>query len=133
MRRRRQRGERNKVVAALLKGETYEGRAFVVDDWYVTVYEPLRDDSGQVIGALFVGVRQNNINAIRQAIHGSKIGSSGYMFVLGGKGDQQGKYIISNDGKRDGESVWEAKDQEGKYFIQDMIKKAIQGSAGDQG
>ncbi|NLH50981.1 MAG: methyl-accepting chemotaxis protein [Myxococcales bacterium] len=125
-------GARNKVVAALLQGETYKGRAFVVDDWYVTVYVPLREDSGQIIGALFVGVKQNNISAIRQAILGSKIGTSGYMFVLGGKGDQQGKYIISNEGKRDGESVWEAKDQAGKYFIQDMVTKAIACKSGEK-
>jgi len=34
-------GTPNPVVAAVLRGETYEGRAFVVDRWYIANYEPI--------------------------------------------------------------------------------------------
>jgi len=36
-------------------GETWVGRAFVVNDWYITAYEPIRDLNGEVIGMLYVG------------------------------------------------------------------------------
>jgi two-component system NtrC family sensor kinase len=36
-------------------GRTYVGRAFVVGDWYITAYDPIRDPEGAVIGMLYVG------------------------------------------------------------------------------
>jgi two-component system NtrC family sensor kinase len=37
-------------------GNIWSDRAFVVSDWYITSYEPLRDIDGQIIGSLYVGV-----------------------------------------------------------------------------
>lgn len=39
----------------LKQGEVWEDRAFVVNDWYITAYEPIRDPTDRVIGALYVG------------------------------------------------------------------------------
>jgi two-component system NtrC family sensor kinase len=41
--------------AVLVRGETWLDRAFVVNDWYVSGYEPLIDSSGQRVGMLYVG------------------------------------------------------------------------------
>ena len=41
--------------AVLGRGETWLGRAFVVNDWYVSAYQPLADDAGQRVGMLYVG------------------------------------------------------------------------------
>ena len=43
------------VVQTVLQGETYVGRAFVVNAHYVTAYKPLFDAAGAVIGILYVG------------------------------------------------------------------------------
>ena len=40
----------------LEKGERWEGRAFVVRDWYLTAYEPIVDIEGSIIGMLYVGL-----------------------------------------------------------------------------
>ena len=48
-------GTPNAVVSALLRGETYVGRAKVVNDWCATAYEPLLDAEGKVVGALLWG------------------------------------------------------------------------------
>jgi signal transduction histidine kinase len=37
------------------KGNTWLDRAFVVNDWYVSAYEPLLDGRGERIGMLYVG------------------------------------------------------------------------------
>jgi len=43
----------------LKQGDVYSGRAFVVNEWFITRYEPLRDYQGQVIGSLYVGARES--------------------------------------------------------------------------
>ncbi len=124
----------NPVVAALLRGEAFHGPAFVVDAWYLAAYAPVFDGNKKVIGALFVGIRQDEALApVRQGIIEAKVGKSGYAFVLGGKGARQGRYIISKDGKRDGENLWEAKDANGKYFIQEIVKTGLASHGGSVG
>ena len=42
--------------AVLERGETWAAPAFVVNDWYITAYEPIRDPAGKIIGVLYVGL-----------------------------------------------------------------------------
>jgi methyl-accepting chemotaxis protein len=117
-------GMGNDVVSTVLAGNTYVGRAYVVDKWYLTTYEPIRNESGNVIGMLYVGIPQELLTDVRQAIMDTRVGDTGYVFVLGGSGADQGRYIISHKGERDGEMIWEAKDADGTYFIQEIVAKA---------
>ncbi len=41
--------------ACLEKGQRWIGRAFVVNDWYITAYEPIYDIDNHTIGILYVG------------------------------------------------------------------------------
>jgi len=41
--------------AVLKRGSTWLDRAFVVNDWYVSAYEPLVDAAGRRVGMLYVG------------------------------------------------------------------------------
>ncbi|OGV51443.1 MAG: hypothetical protein A2X49_16970 [Lentisphaerae bacterium GWF2_52_8] len=77
----------NAVLAAVLKGEAYVGRAFVVDSWCITAYKPLKDADGKIIGMLFVGVKEREDDELANAITQIKIGETGYPFVMDGKGD----------------------------------------------
>ncbi len=43
----------------LKNGENYFGRVFVVTDWYIGDYQPLRDHQGSVVGMLYVGARES--------------------------------------------------------------------------
>ncbi len=38
------------------KGIPWFGRAFVVNGWYITAYEPIKDSKGKIIGMLYVGI-----------------------------------------------------------------------------
>ena len=96
------------------------GCAFVVNRWYVTAYEPIRVE-GKVAGALFVGVPEESAVSLRRQIMDIVVGETGYVYVL----DPKGNYVISHQGKRDGENVWEAKDTDGNLFIQDAVKLAM--------
>jgi methyl-accepting chemotaxis protein len=43
------------VYQTVMQGKTYTGRAFVVDDWYVTAYKPILDFDDTVVAVIFVG------------------------------------------------------------------------------
>ncbi len=119
-------GTANPVVSSILKGETYHGRAYVVNAWYLTAYEPLRNSQGDLVGMLYAGVRQKAVESrIRNAILQTKVGTTGYVYVLGGRGEDRGKYIISDKGQRDGEDIWSSQDSDGQYVIQQIIEKAV--------
>ncbi len=120
-------GTSNAVVQTVLRGETYRGRAFVVNDWHAAAYEPIWDAGHQrVIGMLYTGVALGVINReLQDAITSMTVGKTGYVFVLGGKGDQRGKYIVSQKGQRDGENIWDARDADGHTFVQSLVGKAL--------
>jgi len=42
--------------AVLIEGKKYLGRAFVVNDWYLTAYDPIKNINNQTIGMLYVGM-----------------------------------------------------------------------------
>jgi len=126
-------GTPNPVVSAVLNGQTYHGRAFVVDAWYVTAYEPIRDAQGQVVGALYVGVKEESAASLRRAIMSIQVGKTGYVYVLNATGQTRGHYVISKDGERDGENIWESRDASGRLFIQDICNLALKLKPGEIG
>ncbi len=40
----------------LRDGKSWIGRAYVVNDWYITAYEPIRNIDNEVIGIIYVGI-----------------------------------------------------------------------------
>lgn len=51
------------------EGKPWIGRAFVVNHWYISAYEPLRDLGGRIIGMLYVGVlEQKYVDLQRRAV-----------------------------------------------------------------
>ena len=46
----------------------HRGRAYVVNAWYTTAYEPLRNAKGDIIGMFYVGIKQEGLTLLRQAI-----------------------------------------------------------------
>jgi methyl-accepting chemotaxis protein WspA len=124
-------GAANPVVAAVLKGQTYRGLAYVVNTWYLTAYEPITDKAGKIIGMLYVGEKLEAVASLRKAIMGMKVGTLGYVGVVGGKSEHRGRYIISKDGARDGEDIWNQKDAYGNATIQTLVANALKHPKGE--
>lgn len=74
------------VYKAVMSGETYTGRAFVVDDWYVTSYKPAYNAQGKVVAVLFVG-RKILTPQLRDMLTTIKAAGVGYFFVYDSKGE----------------------------------------------
>ncbi|MBI5895640.1 MAG: Cache 3/Cache 2 fusion domain-containing protein [Desulfobacterales bacterium] len=119
-------GTKNPVISAILEGDTYHGRAYVVNAWYLTAYEPILDATGNLVGMLYVGIKQEVPESrVRGAILQTKVGRTGYVYVLSGRGEDRGRYVISQKGQRDGEDIWLSKDSDDRFVIQEIIGKAI--------
>ena len=50
----------------LVEGRPWIERAFVVNDWYITAYEPIRNISGEVIGILYVGMLERKFTDMKR-------------------------------------------------------------------
>jgi len=57
----------------LKQGRDYVGRAFVVNEWFITQYEPLCDHQGQVVGSLYVGDRVSAFERLVQDLRNQVI------------------------------------------------------------
>lgn len=77
------------VYDRLINGQEYLGRANVEGIMHATIYVPIRDNNGSLVGAFVLGRREQEyeiINAIKNIV----VGETGYVFVL----DSQGNAII---------------------------------------
>ncbi|MDH3215887.1 MAG: cache domain-containing protein, partial [Candidatus Krumholzibacteria bacterium] len=54
--------------AVLGNGRLWNDRAFVVNDWYISAYEPIRNYSGDIIGILYVGVLEKVYASTRNRV-----------------------------------------------------------------
>lgn len=50
----------------VVEGKPWIGRAFVVNNWYITAYEPIRNVGGKITGILYVGVLEQKYVDIRK-------------------------------------------------------------------
>ncbi|GAB4243201.1 MAG: hypothetical protein OHK005_07430 [Candidatus Methylacidiphilales bacterium] len=131
-------GKASDIISAVLRGETYRGPAYVVDAWYLSAYEPIRDSVGEIIGMLYVGVRMDAIETLRRSIAdevGRKESSLMVLYAkdLTGRARQRGEVVMSPRGSLDGTSLWEARDTQGHFYIQDLIAQAVQLAPGQVG
>jgi len=98
------------VVQAIERGQTYKGRAYVVNGWYLTAYEPIRID-GQVRGILYVGVQEKDMAELREIFYEKTYFENGYPYLF----DKEGQVIIHPDSETEGRNL------SGEDFIQKII------------
>ena len=72
-------------AAVLDQGLPWRNRAFVVNDWYIAAYDPIRALDGGIIGILYVGVRERAYASIRDRVILSffAIASIGFLVIIG--------------------------------------------------
>ena len=124
-------GGSNPVIENVLKGERFDGLAEFLGRACLTSCKGIHDANGRLIGMFHVSEMIDEQKNLRAAIMDIKVGESGYVYVLGSEGKNKGCYIISKDGKRDGENIWNDQDSNGKLFIQEIIARALRPASGD--
>lgn len=90
------------VAKAIDNGQAYQGRAFVVNTYYLAAYEPIKKD-GRVVGMLYVGIPEKDLSELKSYFDSKKYYVNGYPFIVDKTGlflihpNQQGQ--MSNDKK----------------------------------
>ena len=107
----------------LSNGEAFVGVTTLFGRPFMTRYDPVKDASGKVIAALFVGVDFNQQSKmVRDKIREMKIGQTGYFFVLNSReGKEYGTAIVHP--AKEGASLLDSKDDNGREFIREMLEK----------
>jgi two-component system NtrC family sensor kinase len=57
--------------AVLRNGRHWVDRAFVVNEWYITAYEPIKDIDGRIVGMLYVGMLEKPYIDLRNRVMGT--------------------------------------------------------------
>jgi signal transduction histidine kinase/DNA-binding response OmpR family regulator len=78
------------VYETIMRGETFRGRAFVVDAWYITAYRPILNSDGVIIGAIYVGLNQGSLQALNAAVGEFRGGESYYSYIV----DIEGNFLM---------------------------------------
>ncbi len=52
----------------LHKGLPWIQRAYVVDDWYITAYEPIRNYQDKIVGMLYVGILESKYTVLKEKL-----------------------------------------------------------------
>ncbi|UII25531.1 Cache 3/Cache 2 fusion domain-containing protein [Fulvivirga maritima] len=74
------------VIQTVEQGRTFKGRAFVVNDWYLTAYEPIRYNN-EIVGILYVGVKEKDLNYLKEKFYEKHYLTSGYPYAITHEGE----------------------------------------------
>jgi len=109
------------AYSAILAKQTFVGKAELFGNDYMTYYQPMLNDSGTVVGVLFVGQNfSDELAALRKRLLEITFGDNGYMYVLD-SGDHLGTYLVHHT--RQGVNVYDEKDANGFPFIREILEK----------
>jgi methyl-accepting chemotaxis protein len=102
-------------------GQSYTGRAWVVDDWYTAAYEPIKNGQGAIVGILYTGVKEKDAALLKESLKRIKIGQTGYLYCM----DIEG--VLTVHPKKEGESLASFD------FIKTMLAESPKLGAGETG
>ena len=108
---------------ALRAGRNYVGLTTLFGKQFITQYEPVRDATGKVVGALYVGVDITaDVATLKERIRAVKVGETGYFYVLSAvPGKSYGDLIVHPS--KEGENILDSQSADGRAFVKEMLEK----------
>ncbi|WP_147466597.1 methyl-accepting chemotaxis protein, partial [Pseudomonas cichorii] len=81
----------------LMAGQEYVGKAVLFERYYMTQYSPVRDSSGKIIAALFVGFDYTDAQKAQfENLRNFRIGKTGSLALL----DEQNRWLVAPAGAK---------------------------------
>mgnify|MGYP006274160253 CR=1 FL=1 len=66
----------------MMRNDPWISRDYFLKDWYLTAHELLRTEDGSVAGALYVAIRQVDMQALEEDILSITVGNTGTPFIM---------------------------------------------------
>lgn len=110
------------VVEAIERGETYRGRAYVVNDWYIVSSEPIFIN-GKIGGMLVVGEKEKDLTLIKEKFYHKKILETGHPFILSNNEDYTGLMVV--DKYAEGENWFATTDLKKRTYFDNLINAYV--------
>ena len=118
------------VYKTIIKGDTFYGRAYVVNAWYITAYKPIKDADGSIIGVLYVGVKEAPYKQqVFSNLSNKRLGNAGYYEII----DKDGFYELSRDRNLVGKNAFEMTDADGNEYLKELAVSAVELDPGTVG
>ncbi len=114
-------GAQHPARELLLAGKIYTGKAHLFGRDYMTHYRPILSASGQVIGALFVGLDfSEQLAEMKKKLLGIKLFETGYIFGVDAAANK-GELVVHPTSE--GKNLWDSKDSNNVHYIREMVEK----------
>ncbi|MDD5298020.1 MAG: Cache 3/Cache 2 fusion domain-containing protein [Rhodocyclaceae bacterium] len=111
------------AYARLMAGDRYVGRTVLFGKDYYASYSPIKDGSGKVVGATFIGRDFTaEMSLLKKNLGAVKFGSSGYIYVLDATPGKTVGTLVVHPAKV-GANIMAAKDASGREFIREIVEK----------
>lgn len=118
------------VYKAVMNGDVFYGRDFVVHAWYLTAYKPLFDSNGTILGVIYTGVEETFYkDRIFTSLSRKKLGNNGYYEII----DGLGYFESSVDRELIGRNAFDIKDADGNEFYRRLVDSALKLKTGEFG
>ena len=105
------------LTKTILSGEAYFGRTFVVDQWYVAIYTPVRDSSDTVIGMVGTALSEAaSVTRLGESLNHLDSSGNRDFILFDGKGT-----ILLHPTVASGEAGLDLADANGRPYVQDLL------------
>ena len=127
-----ERGEPDPELARILAGRPWLGaRPAGNDAWRLVLSEPMRDGNGRVTGMTSLSVDLSAaIGESRKALARVSSAKGIELWVMGGEGEDRGRYLAASDPGLVGTDAWNVRDADGKPAVRELVATAMRLPAG---
>jgi hypothetical protein len=114
------------ALTDVLRGKSRVAREIFFDGNYLTVWQPLQDQTGKVVGMLSTALPERRITAkIRSFIDGQSSVDRAGLFAWRASGADQGTAFLMADKSLEGQDLWNQKDSSGQLYVQQICARTL--------
>jgi len=122
----------SQALADVLSGKSHVAKVVISKTSYLTVYQPLEDHTGRVVGMLSTALPEEQIAAKIRSVadRHSSVDRVG-LFAWRASGEDRGTALMMADKSLEGQDLWNRTDSSGKLYVQQICARALILPAGE--
>lgn len=114
-------GKASKIIINVLAKKEYHNVSSFFNEMYISVYVPIKNYNGDVIGMLHIGDPLKSYTRLQNMIDDITVGETGYAILISGDQFTPGLSVVSKGGKSKGKSLWNVRNSQGVYPVRNGL------------